>query len=426
MNPKLELKKSEQSSRTDQKSTDQIKAGKVEKKVFFYGFMIFLSIFANAILTSNKSEFFNTLFAQPGIPLTDDRVKIMVSLFDSIYYSSFLFGLLIGIVSDKTGRRKTQILVGSTWCSVLFVFMTLSPSFAVVIILRFIQGAFHVAVWQTFMVFILDSSDDTNRAKHMGIFTMFLGMAMGFGTLTSGFIAQIHVFMPYYVAGGFYVAILILTIIFLQSPKKTYTKIPISDSVGLLKKNPALIIPCIFNFVDRLHMGFLVTIIPLYLTQVIPLREGLRGMVLGLSALPQLIIAYPVGKKIDSSWGLYKPLILGSLSYGILLSITGYLGSFHLGIFIALLMLGGVSMGFTTPSANALLGEYVDSEHNGMATALFNLFGNLGIVLGPLVGGLLALTSYGLSFFVAGMIELFTLGFIILILKKKNLFNLIK
>jgi MFS family permease len=94
------------------------------------------------------------------------------------------------------------------------------------------------------------------------------------------------------------------------------------------------------------------------------------------------------------------------------------LGSKNLGVFILLLMLGGVSMGFTTPPANALLGEFADLEQNGMATAIFNLFGNFGIVLGPLVGGFLSLQSYELAFFVAGMIELFTLGINILLIKK--------
>ncbi|MHA1777882.1 MAG: MFS transporter [Promethearchaeota archaeon] len=396
---------------------NQNKPGKIEKRVLFYSFLIFLSIFANTILTSNKSEFFNALFASVADPLTDDQVKIMVSLFDSIYYASFLIGIVIGIVSDSSGKRKILIIIGSAGCSVLFVCMTISPTFLILVILRFIQGSFHVGVWQTLMVLILDESDSSNRAKHMGLFTMFLGMAMGLGTMISGFIAQVHVFLPYYIAGGFYLIIIILSLIFIHDPNHIKTRISISESVQLLKKEPGIIIPCIFNFVDRLHMGFLVTIVPLFLTQVFPLREGLRGMILGLGALPQLIVAYPVGKKCDSSWGLNKPLIIGSLSYGLILSVTGVLGSLNLGLFIALLILGGVSMGFTTPPTNALLGEFVDPEHNGMATAVFNLFGNLGIVLGPLVGGLLALFSYQLSFFVAGMIELSTLVLNVMLIK---------
>ncbi|WP_371802397.1 MFS transporter [Candidatus Lokiarchaeum ossiferum] len=388
---------------------DQVQTKKVEKKVFFYGFLIFLSIFANALLTSNKSEFFNALFTVPSNPLGDNQIKIMVSAFDSIYYASFLIGIPIGIISDSLKKRKIIIIIGSMGCAVLFVCMTISPTFIVVVLIRFIQGAFHVGVWQTTMVLILDESSNSNRAKHMGIFTMFLGMAMGFGTLSSGYIAEIHVFMPYYLAGGLYIVIIILTAIFVQDPEQNQTRIPISDSLILLKREPALIIPCIFNFVDRLHMGFLVTIVPLYLTQVFPLKEGLRGMILGLNALPQLLIAYPVGKKCDSDWGLYKPLITGSLCYGLILCVTGFLGHLNIGIFIFLLILGGCSMGFTTPPANALVGVMVDSKNNGMATALFNLFGNLGIVLGPLIGGLLAIISYNLSFLVAGIIEIVTL-----------------
>jgi sugar phosphate permease len=164
-------------------------------------------------------------------------------------------------------------------------------------------------------------------------------------------------------------------------------------------------------------MGFLTTMIPLYLTYVIPVSPAIRGMIFGLSALPMIILSYPVGKRSDAGWGRFKPLIYGSISYGILLSITGFISHSSLIIFIIILLIQGCAQGFTTAPNNSLLGDVVNPENKATAVGVFNFFGNIGIIIGPIFA-LFFVNNYNLAFLIAGILELLSLAINTLLAKK--------
>ena len=152
---------------------------------------------------------------------------------------------------------------------------------------------------------------------------------------------------------------------------------------------------------------------------------------LGLFALPFIILQYPVGRWSDRI-GRYKPLIFGSIGVGIMLTITGFLGSFGLFAIIIAFVLLGICNGFTGPSAMALVGDMVEADDNATGMGFFNLLGNVGIITGPLIGGLLAPTpekaaDFVVAFVAAGFIEFVSLvGIILLILFifKENLLTI--
>ncbi len=58
---------------------------------------------------------------------------------------------------------------------------------------------------------------------------------------------------------------------------------------------------------------------------------------------------------------------------------------------------------------------FVKKEDNPVGMGFFNLLGNVGIIIGPLIGGILMnYTNFIIAFFVAGLIEIFSLLAIIL------------
>jgi MFS family permease len=189
------------------------------------------------------------------------------------------------------------------------------------------------------------------------------------------------------------------------------------ENTAIVFRKPRLIIPGIFNFIDRLHIGFILFILPLFLQIGLGVKPELRGMVLGLFALPFIILQYPVGKWSDRI-GRFKPLIFGSICYGIMLVFMGFLGSFGLFVIIIGFILLGIGNGFTGPPAMALVGDTVEADDNATGMGFFNLMGNIGIITGPLIGGfLITYTDFVAAFVVAGLIELLSLvGIILLIL----------
>ena len=402
---------------------NQTQKVRIHRMVYLVAVLTFFSIVAPAVLHSNDKELFTALFSNPTNPITELTIIRYSSLYDSIYYIAFIVGLIIGPISDTNGKRKAFVLTGSVGYIIFSSLLLFSPTFQILLVFRLFQGISHILVWQTLMVLVYDYSDSKNLAKSVSISTIFMGMAMGVGTIFGGFLANLGTFVPIYFSIGSYSIVFLLTILFLRDSKVLQHRPTLKQSMFLVKKKPQILVPSLFNFIDRLHMGFLISLIPLYLTYVIPLEPGMRGMIFGLSAIPSIILSYPVGKKSDESWGRIKPLVIGSLIYGILLSFTGFVSQNSLLLFIVFLMLQGVAQGFTMSPNSSLLGDLVESEHNAMAVGLFNFFGNIGMILGPIFGFAFG-NNYSLAFLVAGIVELVSLGFNILLAKKMNFLNM--
>ena len=388
------------------------------RKILFYlknnqivilGMSVYLTILAPALLHTNQDEFILDRFP---VGLQD------VSYFDAVLYASYLIiGILTAILSNKIGKRKMFILVGTLGSSIFYFMMTVTLDFPLLLIFRFLQGGFTVLVWQTLMTMVLDQSTSANRGKNMGIFGIFLASAMGSGPVLGGILAGLGDLFPYYGASVLSIIVFLLSLQLLQEPQQLTTKSSLKDNLGIVTKRPRLIIPAIFNFIDRLHIGFILFILQFFLQEVEPgIKPELRGMVLGFFALPYIILQYPVGKWSDKI-GRYKPLILGSIFTGVILSLIGFLGSFGLFVTLIVFILLGIGNGFTGPPAMALVGDTIKKDENAFGMGFFNFFGNLGIICGPIIGGYLAdTTDFEIAFVVAGLIELVSLAGAILVL----------
>jgi len=380
-------------------------------KVLIIGFSTFLMIFSVSILHANEYEFIILRF--PGLTLFE------VSLFDSVLYISYLIiGIIIGILADYFGKRKIFIIVGSAGSIIFFSLMISATNYSILLIFRFLQGSFTVMGWQMLMTLVLDIASPENRGKFLGIFGIFLALAMGFGPMFGGIIASYGVFIPYYVAIVVNVIVLIIVLLLLKDPSYLKKRPSFKENLTIIQRRPELIVPGIFNFVDRLHMGFIIFILPLFVQIVLGLGPEIRGMIMGIFALPFIILQYPMGKLSDK-YGRYKLLIPGSLGYGIILTLTGYFGQFGLGLLIGAFLILGVFSGITGPPSMALVGDIAEGKDNAMAMGFFTFVGNLGMVIGPLIGGFVAdYGSFVLAFIIAGLIELISLGICLLFARK--------
>lgn len=371
------------------------------KYIILLGILVLQTVIAVSILHVNIPEFIGDRFPH----LTDFEV----SLYNSILYISYLIGgLITGILSDRIGKRKIFVVIGSGANVLFFWVLTIITNYPLLLVFRFIQGAFTVLAWQIIMTLILDISSATNRGKNMGLFGIFLTLAMGLGPVIGGVLAERGTFIPYYVSSALSGLVFVIALYILKDPITIKKNPSFKQILYGVKQHPKLIIPGIFNFIDRLHMGFITFIVPFFLLEVLGLGESLRGMVLGLYALPLIVLSYPMGKLSDSL-GRYKLLISGSLAYGIVLSVIGVLGEYGLAPLIVSFVILGIFASVTTPPSMALVGDIVKPENLAIGMGFFNFLGNIGIFFGPAIAGLLKF-NYVVAFFVAGLIELVTLA----------------
>jgi MFS family permease len=380
------------------------------RKILFTGSLTFLTITAAALLHVNQPEFILDRFA--GIS------NLEYSLFDVMLYAAYLvFGIITGALSDRWSRRRIFVIVGASGSIVFYLLMTTTLSYPLLLAYRFLQGSFTVMAWQSFMTLALDFSSAQSRGKHMGIFGALLALSFGFGPAIGGVLATIGVFAPYYMAAGLNVLVLLLAIAGLRDPSTTKKRPSIVQSLLVARRYPKLTIPITFNFVDRLHMGFILVALPLFLTSVLGLPESLRGMALAIFATPFIILQYPMGKLSDK-FGRYPILVAGSIPYSIVLAALGFIGGIGFLPLLLGLVLLGIFSGITAPSALALVGDTSDAEDSAMAMGLFNFSGNVGVTVGPLIFGyFIFISDFFTTFIVAGAIEVISLAVVILIIK---------
>jgi MFS family permease len=379
-------------------------------QIVYLGILTLLTVTSTALLHSNEQEFIRDRFI-----VTD----FTFSLYDSIaYFAYFITGIIIGIMSDKIAKRKLFVIIGSVGSSIMFYLLTLPTNYGLLLFIRFIQGCFSIMAWQILMTIILDLSSSENRGRNIGIYGVFLALGMGLGPMLGGFIATIGVFVPYYFSASIMFIVLVVAI-FMKEPFLLKERTKIKESFLLVKSNPKIIIPGFFNFIDRLHMGFIIFVLPLIIGYDVSdggleLNPKYRGIAFGIFALPFILLQYPFGLLSDKI-GRYIPLIIGSSCYGVVLSLLGFFGSKSYALLLVILVILGLFSGVTSPSSMALVGDSVEENNYGAGMGFFTLLGNIGIAVGPAIAGLVLDTGFGVSFLVAGILEIVSLLIIILL-----------
>lgn len=364
-------------------------------KVIFLGILTLFTITSVAALHANEKEFIVDRFV--GLS------EFQVSLYDTVLYISYLiFGIITGILADRFAKRRIFILIGSAVSAVFLFLLTIAGQYWLLLILRFIQGAFTVMIWQMLMTMILDVSTEKNRGKNMGIYGSLLALGFGLGPMIGGFLAEVGTNVPYYVASGLIILVFILSLAILREAETATKRPSILDSLSIVKKYPRIVIPALFNFVDRFAVGFMIFLIPFFLVDELGKSADLRGVSLAIFALPFILLQFPMGKLSDKI-GRYIPLLVGNLCYCIILPMVGFFGSSSYAVLLVLLAFLGVFSGVSAPSSMALIGDFVKKEDNAMGMGFFNFLGNLGVTLGPLVGSLYGTFGYNITFLSVGI-----------------------
>ncbi|MHA1615032.1 MAG: MFS transporter [Candidatus Thorarchaeota archaeon] len=380
------------------------------KRVVFLGLLTLLTISAASLLHVNQPEFILDRFA--GIS------EFEYSLFDSTLYLSYLIiGITTGLLSDRWGKRREFVLVGATGSMLFYWLMTTTLSFSMLLLYRFLQGSFTVMVWQTFMTLAIDFSDRHNRGKTMGIFGAFLALSFALGPAVGGIIASVDVYLPYYAAVGLNAIVLVISLIGLRDPPMIKMRSTLGQSFMVARKKPELLVPGLFNLIDRLHIGFILTALPFFLSVVLGLDESLRGVALAIFAMPYIILQYPMGKLSDK-YGRLPQLVVGSIGFGVVLAMIGIIGIVGFDILLIMLVILGIFAGITSPPSMALVGDIVEKDDSAMGMGFFNFLGNLGITIGPIVFGVLTpIIGLNNAFVVVGLLELLTLVLNVILVK---------
>ncbi len=127
--------------------------------------------------------------------------------------------------------------------------------------------------------------------------------------------------------------------------------------------------------------------------------------------ISNFVFAYPVGWLADHCGR--KQVMLAALATEALLS-AAYLLITDPVLFLVLRFLEGITAAMLLPAARALIIDTVPTEQQGEAFGIFGAFFNAGFLLGPGIGGFLAMTGYTAAFLAAIVFRL--VGFALVLL----------
>ena len=154
------------------------------------------------------------------------------------------------------------------------------------------------------------------------------------------------------------------------------------------------------NLLTAIGLWFFLPLLPIFIGR----RGGsaaLVGAVFAAGLLANAAIRYPAGWAADR-WGT-RPVLLGSMAAYSLLFLA-YLLPLPLPAFIAVRFLHGAAAGAYWPAANGLLAHVVPEKDRGRAFGMMQSTMMAGMLIGPAIGGFIALYDLSAVFVVSACV----------------------
>ena len=338
-----------------------------------------------------------------------------------------------GSVADRLGRRP-MIITGLVVSSIAPLLMSVLRQAWLFIPLRVIDGAGSSALWPAASAIIADTTPPHRRATAMGVLNMFFLAGLAFGPTLGLFVVG---FSGSYTA-GFYLAAIVLLVAAVVAAFTLrglgHTHLPPSDIdvvgyhgtapnpeleavVEETRRAPLLGVMLVVAFVQMFGAGLLAPILVIYAKRIVGLSEQLIGT-LFLVLMLAVALASLVSGHLADRWGKMRSVSLGM--------VLGSLGlwllplSPRLSLLAVSAVLLGVSYALSTPAWHALISELAPPGRIGLALGASQTAQGLGLVLGPLLGGLMWDTLGHQSPFL-GAAALFTVGTVVLLVAMRRL-----
>ena len=299
----------------------------------------------------------------------------------------FVFGPLVGNLSDRYGRRPI-LLVSLAVMALDYVAMALAQTIWLLLAARLIAGI-TAATHSTANAYIADISSPDDRAKRFGFIGAGFGIGFVAGPMIGGLVAGIDPRAPFWMAAGLAVANFIFGMIVLPESLPPEKRRPFSlaranplSSFGAIRRLPGLKLLLVVSFLYALTFNVWPAIWSYYGKAAF----GWNAMWIGISlavfgicmATAQATMVAPMIKR----FGERRTATYGMGAEVITYSFFGFVASgFWALVFTPLTALGGV----TGPALQALMSRATPEDQQGELQGINTSLNALATILAPLV-----------------------------------------
>lgn len=342
----------------------------------------------------------------PWFPLAEPvRVGFLIALYGLVNSS---LQPVMGGLSDRLGRRKPLILLGLAIMGFSTFAFVLASRFADLLILRVLQGLGVALSIPASMALMASATQQQTRGGSMGTYSTMRMLGFTIGPLMGGFLFERFGFnAAFYAGAGFIVLGMVLVQLWVDevrpapaqgspSPRRSFRVFDRSLlTAGIVGGGIAtFIMASDFSMISSLEVQFNTR-----------LGQGALGFSVAFSALmvSRLLFQIPLGRLSDRIGR--KPVIVGGLLLmapaTALLGVVGTLTQLT-----GLRLFQGLASAAIAAPAFALAADLATKGGEARQMSIITSGFGFGIAIGPLMSGVLAVSSFELPFLVGGLLSL--------------------
>lgn len=335
---------------------------------------------------------FMSIFLQDDLGVKGHLEAWTGTVFAVTFLASSLIAPFWGSIADKYGRRPMMLRAGICLSASYFLyFLVQNPYelFAVRILEGLLAGYIPSAI-----ALVATNTPEKHVGYALGIMSTASAAASVTGPLLGGVVSHVvGTRDTFFLAGSMVLVAFLIALIWVKEPsfnKSEAKRSSVAKDLKAAATNRNLMIALFIVFVTSTSIMILEPLLTIYVLKLgssessASLYAGIIFSAVGIATL----IAAPRWGRIGSGIGYEKVLFIGLLGGGIgnLLQIL-----FHNLIgFGALRFVYGLFFAGVFPALNAFIAQHTDPSFRSRAFSLNQSANQLGLLLGPLLGGFLA------------------------------------
>ncbi len=308
-----------------------------------------------------------------------------------ILFGSYAVALLLStfpmaMLSDRYGRR-TPMLLGLAGLAVTTLVFAVSQQYWLLVLARFLQGIAGAATWTLGMSLLADHFPAESRGRAMGTAFAAANLGVLIGPTLSGFLDKYAgPSAPFLVGAG---------LVALDAAGRAFLIEEGEPVLGQrLPFRQLLTNPVVKLFAGAMALGsglwgLLESTLPLDMDHRLALGPHQIGLCFAAAALTQTLAA-PLTGRLSDRIGRVRVLRFGLISALILLPLPALLHSTWM---LVLVMMGfGITASLILSPCSPAVADQVEqqgSQSFGSAFSILNFAFSVGLMVGPLVGGVL-------------------------------------
>lgn len=343
-------------------------------------------------------------------------------LFAAFSLAQFISTPIIGRLSDRYGR-KPLLFISVLGTAISFFLFALANSAPMIFVARILDGVTggNISVAQAV---ISDVTEPKERAKWFGILGASFGFGFVVGPAISGYLSTWSLSAPFFFAGILsLVACFIIWFIQKESLHENDREIkPLSamfDFGHLFKAlfEPFVGLTLIGNFIVMFAFSIFILGFQTFTNDVLKLTpSGISLLFVMFGVVGLIMQGFATGKlvKIFSEIPL---LIFGVVLSGLSFFLMGIATTLPLFVVASLMLAIGNS--FLAPLIIAILSKHTRKEDQGGMMGIAQSYGSLANIIGPIIGGALAVRHVSFAFYGAGL-TLVLMFFLTMIISREH------